>query len=161
MEPADMRDLYERYGHIIYGRCMRILGDGHEAYDAAQDVFLKLCGQGHVLRARERIVPWIFVAAKRHCFNILRSRKKYLAVENIDDIAGSIDEEARMDARRILAFVLRHHGKKVRDAVYYSYVEKLSQDEIHALTGQSPATIRRCLRKFQRSVERRRQRIDA
>jgi RNA polymerase sigma-70 factor (ECF subfamily) len=161
MEPAEIETLYEKYGYIVYGRCLGILHGEQEAKDAMQEVFIKLCESYESIRDKQAVVPWIFTTAKRHCFNILRSRKRIVDIENIDEPASGTNEEARMDARQILAFVFKWHGPKVRDAVYYTYVENLSQDEIQELTGQSPATIRRNLRKFEHSLEGLKKRIDS
>jgi len=45
------------------------------------------------------------------------------------------------------------HNKKIQDAVYYTYVEELNQNEIQRITAQSPATIRRNLNRFKNSMK--------
>jgi RNA polymerase sigma-70 factor (ECF subfamily) len=149
VENSTIKELYEKYGYVIYGRCRRILGDGDEARDALQAVFLKLIENQEVIRQPERIVSWIFTAASNHCFNILRSRKKFnLAVEP-DTLDGSDHFEKRHSARQIINLLLENQDRKTQQAVYYTHVENLDQKEIQKLTGQSPATIRRNLRKFE------------
>jgi DNA-directed RNA polymerase specialized sigma24 family protein len=47
----------------------------------------------------------------------------------------------------------------VKDAVYYTYIEELDQREIGKITGQSPATIRRNLKKFNNNLPAIRKRL--
>ena len=84
MSQTEIDTLYRTYGFIIYGRCIRILGDREDARDAMQVVFMKLLQAYATIRDKEKVVPWIFRAAQNHCFNILRDRRK---------LAGDVDVE--------------------------------------------------------------------
>jgi RNA polymerase sigma-70 factor (ECF subfamily) len=159
MGPHDIQKLYEDYGFVVYGRCMRILGNEDDARDAMQTVFQKLIQHQGRLRDRESVVPWIFTTAKNHCFNLLRARKRHRAEVDPDLVARAADQEERLSAREIIALIMREQSRKVRDAVYYTYVEKLGQREIQQLTGQSPATVRRNLTRFRKHVETMRGRL--
>jgi RNA polymerase sigma-70 factor (ECF subfamily) len=152
MDPGEIRDLYEKYGFLILGRCRRILGSEQEAWDALQDVFVKLIENYETLRQKQRVVAWVYTAATNHCFNLLRRRKRMVREGEYDEMRSHEDLEQRLSARDIITHVMRWHGVKVRDAVYYTYVEELDQREIQKLTGQSPATIRRNLKRFKDSL---------
>lgn len=154
MSSTDIKELYEKYGFLIYGRCLRILGSEDEARDAMQTVFMKLIENISAMRDRERIVPWIFNTAKNHCFNLIRYNKKFAREIETDGLAGNVDFEKQLSARQIIQLAASSQNRKVRDAVYYTYVEELEQSEIQKLTGQSPATIRRNLAKFRDRVRR-------
>ena len=39
---ADIEALYGQYGHYLYERCKRMLGNEDEAYDALQEVFVRV-----------------------------------------------------------------------------------------------------------------------
>ena len=148
MDPLEVKALYEKYGFLIYGRCIRILCSSDEAQDAFHDIFLKLMRKYPEFKSKEHIIPWIFTVSKNHCFNILRQKKRYVREIEVDELqaAGSLEKD--IDTKEIVNSVLRVHGKKVQDAVYYTYVERLTQEEIGVITGQSPATIRRNLKRF-------------
>lgn len=149
MSRSDIDRLYRTYGFIIYGRCIRLLGSRGEARDAMQVVFMKLLQAYDSIHDKEKVVPWIFRAAQNHCFNLLRDRKKFVRKvepDTIPDAAGS-GYDAITD-KDIINRVMNGFGKDIREAVYYTYVEEFDQREIYKLTGQSPATIRRNLRKF-------------
>jgi RNA polymerase sigma factor (sigma-70 family) len=152
MNAVSAKQLYEQYGYLIYRTCFRILHSEDDAKDALQEVFVKLLEQYGTIRDSGRVVPWIFTAAKNHCFNMLRYKKKFDGSITFDEIQSHENAGEAMEAREIINLVMKSHGKKVRDAVYYTYVEQFDQREIQKLTGQSPATIRRNLGRFKKSL---------
>jgi RNA polymerase sigma-70 factor (ECF subfamily) len=158
MDGAAIQEIYEKYGFLIYRRCLNILHDDAEAKDAMQEVFLKLIKNYGKIRNTESIVPWIYNTAKNHCFNICRYRKKFVAHIDWETVKDTDNFEERLSARQILSLVFKGQNQKIRDAVYYTYIEKSGQAEIHKLTGQSPATVRRNLKRFRESVEKIRRR---
>ena len=145
-EPLSEKELYEKYGFLIFCTCKRILGSDDDAKDAMQTVFLKLLEQYASIRNKERTVPWIFIAAKRHCFNVLRN--KFADGIDPDSMAAQLDEDTLLDNKNLIQLIVEQQSKSVKDAVYYTFVEELSQEEIRTVTGQSPATIRRNLKRF-------------
>jgi RNA polymerase sigma-70 factor, ECF subfamily len=152
MNAVPATQLYEQYGFLIYRTCVRILHSEDDAKDALQEVFVKLLENYSSIKDPGRVVPWIFRSAKNHCFNILRNNKKFSHLVEIDDLPSSEDIGQAFEAREIMRLIFRNHSKKVRDAVYYTYVEQFDQREIQKLTGQSPATVRRNLARFKKSL---------
>lgn len=164
MDPdrAFARELYDEYGFLVYRTCLAILGSADDAKDALQTVFLKLMERYEAIIDREKIVPWIFIAAKNHCFNVLRSRKKFAGSRDADTVPaeGSKRIDEHLEAKELVRFAFLNHSKGVRDAVYFTYAEGFDQQEIRKMTGQSPATIRRNLKKFRDSLPSIRKRLE-
>jgi RNA polymerase sigma factor (sigma-70 family) len=152
MDDVSAKRLYEQYGFLIYRTCLRILHSEDDAKDALQSVFVKLLESYGAINDPGKVVPWIFSAAKNHCFNILRSRKKFAQAVEMDELPSSEDCGKVIESRDIIRLIFKNQAKKVRDAAYYTYVEHFDQREIKKLTGQSPATIRRNLAKFKKSL---------
>jgi RNA polymerase sigma factor (sigma-70 family) len=153
--------LYRQYGFLISRTCQRILGSPDDARDALQAVFLKLLEQYDSIQDKEKVVPWIFAAAKNHCYNVLRFNRKFLNSQAADDTAAqSTAADESVGAREMVRLAFRDHPRKVRDAVYYTYAEEFDQQEIQKLTGQSPATIRRNLKRFKESLPSIRKRLE-
>lgn len=148
MSQSDIDRLYKAYGFMIYGRCIRLLGSRDDARDAMQAVFMKLVQAYDTIHDKEKIVAWIFRTAQNYCFNILRDRKKFVGEIDTDAIADTHSDFDRFAARDILQRVLKCFKKDVCAAVHYTYIEELDQREIQRITGQSPATIRRNLKRF-------------
>ena len=148
MSQSEIDRLYRTYGFIIYGRCIRLLGSREEARDAMQVVFMKLLQAYDTIQDKEKVVPWIFRTAQNHCFNLLRDRKKFvrdIQPEDLVDGQGNVESFTKRD---LVERVMGHFGKDIRDAVYYTFIEEFDQREIRKLTGQSPATVRRNLKRF-------------
>ena len=159
MDAAAAKQLYEQYGFLIFRTCKRLLHSEEDAQDALQAVFLKLLEEYHSIRNPQRMVPWIFKTAKHHCFNMLRFNKKFSGAPPIDEIPGDDRRAEAFEAREILKIIFKGHSKKVQEAVYYTYIEHFDQREIQKITGQSPATIRRNLSRFKKSLPATQQRM--
>jgi len=152
MKNSEIERLYKTYGFIIYGRCRRILLDEEDARDAMQAVFMKLIEAYDSITDREKVVPWIFRVAQNHCFNMLRSRKRVVESVDADMVQSGVDENRLHTDRDLVTRVMVYYKKDVADAVYYTFAEGFDQREINRLTGQSPATIRRNLKKFREQL---------
>jgi RNA polymerase sigma-70 factor (ECF subfamily) len=160
MTRVDIQRLYEQYGFLIHGRCVRILRDEDDARDAVHAVFLQLLQVHEKIREPGKVVAWIYRSAQNHCFNVLRSRKKFIDGADPDEFASvEMGADSQLSRAQIIRLALGCHSLKVQQAVYYSYVEELGQEEIRAITGQSPATIRRNLRHFEQSLPGLRKRL--
>ena len=66
-EPAEagFAALVERYGAIVHGVCMSVLGCSHDAQDAAQAVFLVLARKARSIRKPAALGPWLHGVAVR------------------------------------------------------------------------------------------------
>ncbi len=62
---AAFRILVERHGPMVLRVCRQVLGDGHEAHDAAQAVFLILARKAGSIRNTGSIAPWLQGVASR------------------------------------------------------------------------------------------------
>jgi RNA polymerase sigma-70 factor, ECF subfamily len=152
MSHSEIDRLYRAYGFIIYGRCIRILGNKDEARDAMQVVFMKLLQAYDTITGKEKVVSWIFKTAQNHCFNLLRDRKKMAEEIDADETVDVQSGTDRFVERDLINCVMQQFGKNVVDAVYLTYIEEFDQREIERITGQSPATIRRNLKRFKDGV---------
>ncbi len=66
--------LYERYMHLVFGVCLKYLGDREQAKDEVMNLFEKLV----TVVPQQEIVSfrtWLYVVTKNHCLMQLRSRK--------------------------------------------------------------------------------------
>jgi RNA polymerase sigma factor (sigma-70 family) len=57
--------LVERHGPMVFHVCRRILGDRHDAEDAAQAVFLVLARQARAIRRTDSVASWLYGVAAR------------------------------------------------------------------------------------------------
>lgn len=149
MNENEIQQLYKKYGFMVHGRCQSILGSSEDAADATQVVFMQLIDHYDSIRDKSQVVTWIFRAARNYCFNLLRNNKKFIDAIPADEVAQVDELDEHLGKSQILSIIMGRISKKIRDAVHYTYIEELDQIEIGKLTGQSPATIRRNLKRFE------------
>ncbi|MHC4914819.1 MAG: sigma-70 family RNA polymerase sigma factor [Planctomycetota bacterium] len=78
-DAAALGEIARRYGRLIYGTCLRVLGDGHAAEDAAQGVLLVLMRKGPGLRPGVDLSAWLHRTARyaaRDLRKTLRRRRR-------------------------------------------------------------------------------------
>lgn len=68
------RDLVERFQRDVYGVCLRLLGDPHEAEDVAQEVFLRIFRSLGSWDAQRPLRPWILAITVNRCRTCLSRR---------------------------------------------------------------------------------------
>src|SRR5437899_100784 len=121
-DPSAFAALVERHGAMVLGVCRRVLGNGHDAEDAAQAVFLLLLRQARSIGLRESVASWLHSVAYRTALQSRAAawRRRRLerrvavapGVETAPELAWSelrpiLDEEiARLPQRYRLPFVL-------------------------------------------------------
>lgn len=79
--------LIEAHQERLLRLCERLLGDGEEARDAVQDVFLKVYRKAGEARPQGQVYTWLYRIAVNHCLNKLRRRKlvRFLRWESAAD----------------------------------------------------------------------------
>jgi RNA polymerase sigma-70 factor (ECF subfamily) len=74
---AEAADALFRRGYAVaYGIAYRILLDRADAEDAAQEILLKAWSRLKVFRREAQFSTWLHVISVRHCYDVLRKRKR-------------------------------------------------------------------------------------
>ena len=79
-------ELYGEFGERIYGLCVSVLRDPHEAADVKHDTFVIALQRIDQLRDPSRLQPWMFAIARHLCFRRLKQRERTLPVEHAPDV---------------------------------------------------------------------------
>ncbi|MGL4738106.1 MAG: RNA polymerase sigma factor [Cellulosilyticaceae bacterium] len=98
-QAGDMKafeDLITTYEKKIYGICLRMMGNEQDAYDAAQEVCVKIWRQLGSFEGHSKFSTWVYRIATNQCLDHLRKRK------NKDEISlfqtnAHTDEEWMID----------------------------------------------------------------
>jgi len=141
---AAFSQLVELAKRPVYGLCARLLQDGEDARDAAQESLVRAWSALATFDAAQPFVPWVLRIARNHCIDLLRrrlpaSRKVELdrerdgggAVELPDPAAPQADEAiARAQLSASLDRAVSALPERYREVIHLFHVEQLSYKEI-------------------------------
>ena len=147
----EIRNLYERYAPLVHSRCLRFLKSDDEAWDATQEVFMKLIESLSSIQKKESIYSWLLSTSTNYCFSQLRKKKCASFEEEIHSSDSSgLPQERWMLVKEVMKHFLNPWDQKIRDVIIYTYFDGYKQEEIAELTGMGESTIRRHLTTFKR-----------
>jgi RNA polymerase sigma-70 factor, ECF subfamily len=149
----ELRSLYERYAALVHARCRSILHSEDEAWDATQEVFMKLHNALPSIHNKEVIYSWLLSTSTNHCISELRRRRSVSFNEEIHSASGAQTmphQERELLLKEILERFMAPWDRKVREVVMYAYFDGYKHDEIVKLTGLGASTVRKYLTRFKR-----------
>jgi RNA polymerase sigma-70 factor (ECF subfamily) len=139
----EIREIYEKYASLVHNRCLSFLKSEDEAWDATQEVFMKLMESLSSIKKKGSMLSWLYKTATNHCISQLRKKPGLEFDEEIHSQASDRTEQDKaMILKEIMVRLFRPWDKKTRDVVIYSYIARL--------TGMGESTIRRHLTRFRR-----------
>ena len=148
---GEFATIYQEHSQCIYYLALRLLGEPAQAQDATHDVFLKAFRKIDQFRGESGVRTWLYRITINHCQNLLQSWHKRHMVNNVDDVVWDRAPSTFDDPIRVLETKeLGERIQKTLDALPEEYRlmlllvadEKLSYDEIAALTGQTADAVR-------------------
>jgi RNA polymerase sigma-70 factor (ECF subfamily) len=80
--------LVDRFRDRVWRVCWRLMGDEHDAQDAAQEVFVRLFFDRAKFAGRSRYSTWLHGVAIRTCLSLRRSRSRRRRRETTEISAG-------------------------------------------------------------------------
>lgn len=151
LEPPELEAIYQEHSRPIYYLALRMLGDPTQAEDATHDVFLKAYRKLSDFKGHSSIRTWLYRITINHCQNLLQTWHRR-HVHGTDDealwerAAGTAESPLRVLETKELG----QRIQKTLDALPEEYRlllllvadEKLSYDEVGALTGQTSDAVR-------------------
>lgn len=148
-----LRDLYQRLGPTVFGRCLYLLKDRARAEDATQEVFAKALTHWETFQGNASPLTWLVKIATHHCLNELRGeragwRRGFGAQVELTAVPkdGAKEQEVRDWVRKLLG---RFDLETQAVAVHY-HVDGMTLEEISQALGRSVPTLRKRLAAFSR-----------
>ena len=75
-DPDAVRVLYERYGRMVYGLAMHVIGDVAAAEEVCQDAIMRVWEKSGTYRSdRGKVVTWLARIVRNRAIDVLRSRR--------------------------------------------------------------------------------------
>ncbi len=144
-----LEELVNKYEHTLFRAALAILGDVQEAEDAVQDAFLRYLEARPELRDGEHEKAWLLKVTANRCKSVLRAWKRHPAAELLDIYPAPAEDGSRELLEAILALPPRQ-----RAAVHLHYFEGYTSEEIGAILGQRPGTVRSHLSRARDALRR-------
>ncbi|MBX3179721.1 MAG: sigma-70 family RNA polymerase sigma factor [Candidatus Hydrogenedentes bacterium] len=137
-------EIVSRHADMVYGACLRVLGNASDAEDAAQECFVALMGCRPTVRGS--LAPWLHTVARRRALDLLRSegrrrRREVICVET----SAADAEDARCDTADLLAWIdeaIDELPESLRTPVVERFLAGRTHREIAVEAGVSEATVR-------------------
>jgi RNA polymerase sigma factor (sigma-70 family) len=164
---APFEEIVRRYAAMVYGVCLRVTDDKHDAEDATQAVFLSLALQAKTSREIKYIGPWLQKVAHRLALDVKKSktrrkkREEKLADETRHAGANGnghnghhpaftggnghginpADSPGNEELKTIMMEELNQLPPKYRMPLVMHYFGGLSRDEMADQLGCNPSTL--------------------
>ncbi len=137
-------ELVRRYGPVVLGVCRRTLGDGPDAEDAYQAVFLVLAKRAATVRGIGRVGGWLHgvatLTAKKARARRAKRRQREQAGGLLADVPA-IDNPVSADLTAVIDDELAAIPEKYRTAVVLCELRQLTLDQAAAELGVPRGTI--------------------
>ena len=146
--PAAWNTLFRRYQLPLYVYVFELAQDEQASLDIVQETFISAARNLHTLREDEKFGSWLFGIAHQKC--IQRWRKQGREKVFLEELAASPPDE-ESDPLEILLHaeqeaefmnLLNHLPLPQRSALLLHFVEEFSLEEIAAITGTNPGTVK-------------------
>ena len=141
--------LVETYQSPVYNLCCRMLGDGYEAEDAAQETFLRAYTNLHKYDRSRSFSTWLLSIAAHYCIDQIRKRRMTLIslddnpmVDPPDQTLGPEPALGQTELRRRIQGLLNNLGPQDRAVVIMYYWYDLAYEEIAQSLGLTLSAVK-------------------
>jgi RNA polymerase sigma-70 factor (ECF subfamily) len=152
-ERPAMESCLERYEGLVWALARRMLGDGPEAEDAVQDVFIELWKSAGRFNPRAGSeATFVVTVARRRLIDARRRRASRPDWDSLDALASEPAAEAAEPSRlddagvRALAALARLPDEQ-RSLMQWAFADGLSHAEIAERTGTPLGTVKSLIRR--------------
>lgn len=151
-------ELYRRYIPLVYGLCLKYLGNEESAHDAVMDIFAVLVDKVPQYEIKN-FNTWLYSVAKNHCLHVLRKGKQTNFV-NIEDafveneaIFTLTDKPQSQEETDALAYCLGTLSEEQRVSINYFFYEEKSYADIVDLTGFALSKVKSYIQNGKRNLK--------
>ncbi|MDX2009010.1 MAG: RNA polymerase sigma factor [Myxococcaceae bacterium] len=146
-----IRQAWQRYFSPVREKCRRVLGDGDDASDVAQETFIRFWKQGPPEPPRVALA-WLYRTATH--LSVDRLRHRALHARAVPQPVYGADLEASTASRQLLARLARDADAEELQAAVLSRLDGLTHPEIAEVMDVSERTVRRLLARFDQRAQR-------
>jgi RNA polymerase sigma-70 factor (ECF subfamily) len=156
---------YDKYGHMVFVRCHKILGNEEEARDATQNVFLNLLKIDEARLNDSYPTSMLWKMATNECFNRLKVRnreKRQPWIPGESDVSEvpakegepdySIENRSfeKLDAKLRVEMILEEESQDTRMILYYYFWDNMTLKEIAEEAGITIQAVSKRIKTFKK-----------
>ncbi|MGB9642657.1 MAG: RNA polymerase sigma factor [Candidatus Ratteibacteria bacterium] len=144
--------LVKRYQHKVYGICFRFMGEHHEAFDCAQDTFIKIYQKIRSFKHLSSFGTWVYRIAVNTCKNrlscrdFMRKKKTAYLGNSGTDIENHLVSPAQQYEKTRISEIVQNAISKLpfdqKQIVILREIQQLSYEEIEKITNLPLGTIK-------------------
>jgi RNA polymerase sigma-70 factor (ECF subfamily) len=158
--------LYNRYGHLVLGLCLKYLKNKMEAEDSVIQIFTGLISDLRKHRV-QHFKSWLYVYSKNHCLMELRKRQATLKKElelqdNVHFFVDFPDPQHLKEKETQMVRLEEAIGElcdEQKTCITLFYLEKRSYNEIAAISGFSAGDVKSHIQNGKRNLKIKLERI--
>lgn len=157
-QPVCFGELYRRYIPMIYGLCLKYLGDKDDAQDAVMDLFEEVSRKIKQYDI-QNFHTWLYSVAKNHCLLRLRKEKPSFFTQIDDrvmengDFFTLLDKEKSTEEESALMVCMKELGEEQRKSIEYFYYENKSYADIVSITGYALEKVKSYIQNGKRNLK--------
>jgi RNA polymerase sigma factor (sigma-70 family) len=147
-DPRYYSELYRKYSGKVYGKCLSLLKEEHQARDAMQDIFLKIFLNLGQFGAQAKFSTWVYSITYNYCIDVIRKKKKMSNIfsdemERVPDLEEEVHDEEllTMEVNR-LRMVLDNIPVGDKAILLMKYQDELQIKEIAAMLDKTESAIK-------------------
>jgi RNA polymerase sigma factor (sigma-70 family) len=136
--------LVQRHGAMVYGVCLRVLHDVHDADDAFQATFLVLARKARAIRKRDSAASWLYGVAYRTAVKARAREARRQAHEREAPEMPHVDPWAELawrELRPVLDHELERLPEKYRAPLVLCYLEGKTNEAAARQLGWTKGTV--------------------
>lgn len=153
-----LAQLFLRYYELVYGTCVKYLGDQETAKDATMNIYNEL-----LEKVKEHSIgnfkSWLYVLTKNHCLMQLRKNKKLpvtqldaqvMQSEDFSHLESVFEKERQLDQ---LNGCIEQLNSEQRQTIRLFYLENKCYNEITEITGYDWNKVRSLVQNGRRNLK--------
>lgn len=147
---GSVEEVVRRWSDTVWRLAKARLRNDADASDAFQGTFLALCQSDRQFESLEHQKAWLLRTACNCCNQICRRRSAHptVSLDDVDEPSEYRDPGSRLELEDMLSVL----SEAQRTAVHLFYFEGYRTDDIAAITGDAPATVRSHLHRARQAL---------
>ncbi len=96
-EEEPFQVLFERYGELVFGYCVKLLKDRERAEDASQEAWVKIIKNANKYECQGKFRAWLLQITRNTCFSLFRDLKKNRTEDVSDHEIEDMSQKSILD----------------------------------------------------------------